>query len=116
MAVNVCREKTRDLRGLESRIGAAGWGLFFVWTGAAIFLDVGWGFGLIGVGLIMLLGQAARLYSGARAEPFSIVCGSLLILGGLSMLSGITLQLTPIICVAAGLALLLSAVAGNARA
>jgi hypothetical protein len=115
MSAHGCDERTGDAGGPERRIEVAGWGLFFVWVGIAVFLDVGWGFGLIGVGLIMLLGQAARRYVGAKTEAFSIVCGFFLVLGGLSMISGVQLRLTPLVCMVAGFALLVSVVVGRVR-
>ncbi len=116
MATNAYDQKVPDRRELRRKLEAAGWGVFFVWIGVAVFLDIGWGPGLIGVGLIMLLGQAGRKYFGIETETFSIVCGSCLILGGLWMLSAIQLHLTPVVCVVAGLALLVSALVRRSRA
>ena len=49
-------------RKLRRKLDAIGWGIFFIWIGAAILADLGWGIGLIGVGLIILGGFAAREY------------------------------------------------------
>jgi hypothetical protein len=49
-------------RKLHRTLDAIGWGLFFVWTGTAFLADVGWGAGLIGVGVIILGMLAVREY------------------------------------------------------
>ncbi len=36
---------------IEARIGAIGWGAFFLWCGIALWADLGWGVGLLGVGV-----------------------------------------------------------------
>jgi hypothetical protein len=54
--------KTARKKKLNRKLDAAGWGLFFIWTGVAVLADVGWGVGLIGVGVIILGGLAAREY------------------------------------------------------
>jgi len=40
----------------HKKLDAAGWGLFFIWTGIALFTNVGWGAGLLGVGIIVIGG------------------------------------------------------------
>ncbi len=52
---------------LDRRLDAMGWGLFFVWMGIAVLADVGWGVGLLGVGLIILGGLVAREYLSGSA-------------------------------------------------
>lgn len=47
---------------LRRSIDAAGCGAFFIWAGIALWADVGWGIGLIGVGLIILAGLVAKQY------------------------------------------------------
>jgi len=71
--------------------------------------DIGWGAGLIGVGAIILLGQAARRYAGAKIEKFSIILGLFFVLGGIWALFAIQFSFVPILCVVAGLALVVSA-------
>ncbi len=53
-------------RFLIKKLDAIGWGLFFIWKGAALIADVGWGVGLLGVGIITLGAQAARKTSACR--------------------------------------------------
>jgi hypothetical protein len=60
---NNCQElKTAQSKKLDRRLDALGWGLFFIWIGVAFLADVGWGVGLVGVGLIILGTLVAREY------------------------------------------------------
>ena len=100
---------------LHKKLDAAGWGLFFIWTGIAFLADVGWGTGLLGVGIITLGAQAARRSFGLELEGFWIAVGFLFIVGGIWRLFNIQFSLWPILCVAAGVALLASKFAGRTR-
>lgn len=99
----------------HKKLDAAGWGLFFVWTGIAFLADVGWGIGFLGVGIIALGAQAARRYLGIELEGFWIAMGFLFILGGIWRLFHIQFSLWPILCMAAGITLFASIFVGRAR-
>jgi hypothetical protein len=62
------RKAMDEKRSLVRRLDTAGWGLFFIWVGVAALADLGWGVGLMGVGLIILGTAAAGEYlaGGAR--------------------------------------------------
>jgi hypothetical protein len=60
--------KTAQRKKLDRRIDALGWGAFFVWTGIAVLADVGWGIGMIGMGLIIIGSLVAREYLSAPDE------------------------------------------------
>jgi hypothetical protein len=92
------------------KLDAAAWGLFFVWVGVALIANIGWGPGLVGVGVITLGGQLARKYFSLAVERFWVVVGLLFILGGVWELLGLQFSLVPILLIVAGLALLLSAI------
>jgi hypothetical protein len=109
MAASICGQEVMDNRGLEKKLEAAGWGLFFVWIGAAIITGIGWGTGLIGVGAIILCGQVARRYLVVKTEGFPILLGSLFVIGGIWELFTIQSSLAPVLCIIAGLAMLASA-------
>jgi hypothetical protein len=103
--------QVRTKRGSWHRkLDAAGWGLFFIWTGLAFLMDVGWGAGLLGVGIITLGGQATRRYLGLELEGFWIVVGFLFLLRGIWRISNVELGLLPILFVVAGIVLLASIV------
>ena len=91
------------------RLDAAGWGLFFVWVGIALMADIGWGIGLLGVGVITLGGQIARRSFGLALEGFWVVVGLLFLLGGIWELLGVPFGLVPLLLMVAGVALLFSA-------
>lgn len=93
---------------LDKKLDAAGWGLFFVWLGLALLLDVGWGIGLIGVGIITLGEQAARRYFGLRPEVFWIAVGVLFLAGGAWELAEIEFSVVPFVLIVVGVAVLAS--------
>ena len=95
-------------KGMGKRLDAAGWGLFFIWAGVSLLMDLGWGVGLIGVAAIILLGQTARLHFGLRLEKFWVAVGVLFVLGGIWELFQVQVGLAPILLIAAGGGLLLS--------
>ena len=90
------------------KLDAAAWGLFFVWVGVALIAHIGWGLGLLGVGVITLGGQLARKYFSLTVERFWVVVGLLFVLGGVWELLGLQFSLVPILLIVSGVALLLS--------
>jgi len=102
-------------RRVEAAVAACGWGFFFIWVGIALFAHVGWGTGLVGVGIITLGAQMARKYFGLKLEGFWVVVGFLFVLGGVWKLLNVQLGLVPILCIAAGVALLVSVLGGTLR-
>ena len=99
---------TATNKGMGKRLDAAGWGLFFIWVGVSLLMDLGSGVGLVGVAAIILLGQAARRRFGLRLEKFWVVVGVLFLLGGIWELYQVQVGLVPILLIVAGGALLLS--------
>ena len=91
------------------------WSFFFIWIGIALLSNFGWGVGLLGVGIIILGKQAIRKYTALGFETFEAVCGVLFVLGGVWELLSVRISLVPVVCIAAGVALLLSALFGEAR-
>lgn len=92
-------------------IDAAGWGAFFIWLGLAFLAHVGWGVGLLGIGIIALAAQAARKYVGLEADRFGLTVGMLFVVAGLYRLFNIPIpsQLAPIVLIVIGIAILTSA-------
>jgi len=92
------------------QLSAIGWGLLFVWVGVATLFQVGWGYGLVGVGVIILGSQIAhQVVGGIRLDVFSTIVGLMFLLGGTWELFSIQVGLVPILCIVAGVALMLSA-------
>ena len=96
------------------KLEAVSWGLFFVWIGIALLVDLGWGIGLLGVGVIILGTQMARKFMALQFETFWVVVGVLFVLGGVWELFSVRVGLIPILCIVAGVALLVSALVGKA--
>ena len=93
-------------RALDKKLESAGWALFFIWIGIALLAHVGWGVGLLGVGIITLGAQAARKYFGLKLEGFWVAVGFLFVVGGFCRLVNVQLGLLPTLCIVAGVALL----------
>jgi hypothetical protein len=100
---------------LNKKLDAAGWGLFFIWIGIALFARVGWGMGLLGVGVITLGVQVARKYFSLKLEGFWVAVGFFFVLGGVWELLNVQLGLLPLLCIVAGVALLVSSLVGRPR-
>lgn len=99
---------------LEERLGAWGWGLFFVWIGIAFLWDLGWGLGFLGVGVITLGIQLFRLSCGLGAEGLWMIVGLLFFAGGLwELLLESDFPMVPIVFVLLGAGLIWSAVRGK---
>jgi hypothetical protein len=93
---------------LHKKVDAASWGLFFIWVGVALIAHVGWGVSLLGVGIIILGTQVARNYFGLKLEGFWVVAGFFFVVGGVWELFNVPFGLMPILCIGAGVALLVS--------
>jgi hypothetical protein len=100
-------------RPVTQRLDTLIWGLLFVWIGIALLLGFSWGIGLLGFGVILLGGQAARKHITASLETFWVVVGAVLVIGGLSDMAGIHVSVIPIACIVAGFALLLASLSGT---
>ena len=108
--------QTMTKRGsLNKKLDAAAWGLFFIWTGIAFLADVGWGAGLLGVGVITLGAQVTRRYFALKLEGFWVAVGFLFIAGGIWELFRVQFGFMPTLCIIAGFALLASIFVGRAR-
>ncbi len=92
----------------EQKLNAIGWGSFFLWVGIAWLTGIGWGPGLLVTGLIILGGQAARRHFALGAEGFWVAVGVLFVLCGAWVAFNVQVGLVPIVCVLAGIALLVS--------
>ena len=104
-------EKQSMARTLE----VTGWGLFFVWVGVAAITRLGWGIGLLGVGVITLGMQLVRTRYGLMPETFWVVVGGLFLLAGLWNAFAVGVSLLPVLFLAVGVALLWSVIAQRHR-
>jgi len=105
--------KSAQKSELTRKLEAIGWGLFFIWMGIALFAHVGWGTGLLGVGVITLGAQVARKYFTLKLEGFWVAVGFFFVAGGVWKLFNVQLGLLPILCIVAGVALLVFTLVGG---
>jgi len=98
---------------LSQKPDVIGWGLFFIWMGIAFLLDIGWGWGLLGIAAI-ILGQALiRRNQKLKVEGFWIVVGFMSLAGGDWELYQVPWPLAPFLFIGCGLAVLWGAVSGK---
>jgi hypothetical protein len=98
-------EKANDL---IRKLDAVGWGLFLIWLGIVLLAKAQTSVALLGIGIIMLGVQLARMALKLRLEGFWFVAGLLFIVGALWQLADTRIPLVPILLIAAGLALVLT--------
>lgn len=108
-AVGIVEDRRLSLQKLDK----FGWGLFFLWVGFALLAKISWGIGLLGVGVIVLGGQAARRYLSLALETFWVLVGVLFLLAGFWQLFSVQVSLIPIVCIVAGVLLLVSGLIGK---
>jgi hypothetical protein len=108
-------QNVADRRAAERRLEATGWGLFFIWIGVVLLANFGWAVGLFGVGVIILGTQMGRKSLALKMDRFWVVVGSLFVLGGVWEWFHIQVGLVPLLCIAAGLALLVSALTSKPK-
>ncbi len=104
------------VRGGESsakQLDALSWGLFFVWIGIAILLNVGWGWGLLGVAAIILGGAAIRSLKGVPTDGFWVAVGIVLLACAAWELFAIWWPIFPVLIIGFGVVILLRALRGQ---
>ncbi len=97
---------------VAQKLDAIGWGAFFVWVGVALLANLSWGIGMLGVGIIVLGMQAVGKYMALTLDIFWLLVGALFVVAGVWALLSVRISLIPIICIAAGVLLLGSALFG----
>jgi hypothetical protein len=107
---------------LAKKLDAIAWGVFFIWIGIAFLADVGWGVGLLGVGLIAVGTQMGRRYSGLPVERFGLAIGIVFTVWAVWELLRLHVHggrmggsLLPVLSIAVGVVLVVSAVARTPR-
>ncbi len=103
----------REKGALSHKLDAIGWGLFFIWMGIAFLLDVGWGWGMIGIAVIILGEALTRKKLSLNIGGFWIVIGLLFLAGGIWELADVPLPLAPFAIIAIGVAVLWGAFSGK---
>lgn len=95
---------TRDISG---RIDAVGWGSLFLMTGIVMLIPgLPEGTWLVGLGVIVLAANAARVVSGLAAQAFGVILGACAVVGGLGEMAGLDLPVFPMFLIACGIAII----------
>lgn len=92
-------------KSLNDKIDAVGWGLFFIMIGVLLLAPEGnvpetaW---LVGAGLILLGGNAARRLNNIKMCGCTVFLGIIALVAGIAGLYGVTLPIFPIILIIIG--------------
>jgi hypothetical protein len=93
--------------GIRDRVDAIGWGLLFLMTGTlALIPGLPGGTWLVGFGVLLLGLNAARLVLGVAPEWFTVILGSVALLGGLGAMVGVAVPWFALLLIGCGLAIL----------
>jgi hypothetical protein len=95
---------------LDKRLAALFWPLTMILIGGLWMLPAGTvpgGTWLVGIGLILLGLNAARMLNGIPARPLPTVLGALALAAGLAELAGANLPLVPLTLIALGTSIVL---------
>jgi len=101
---------------LDRRVDSGTMGVFLLLLGTGLLLGIGWGAGLIGVGIILLVEQAVRRHLAVNFDWFWVGVGLVSVFCGISMLLGANFSLVPIIIMVIGVSLIASAAKGKQKA
>lgn len=85
-------------RKINSRTGGA----LLIWIGAALLSGTGWGIGLVGVGVILLVEQLARRHLALKYERFWVIVGAAALFFGIGIAVGLKDAFVPILLVVIG--------------
>ncbi len=91
---------------LDKRLDAAGWGLFFVMSGAVLLVpglpDGTW---LAGVGALLVALSAVRWQLSLPVSTFAVILGVVLVASGAGAMAGIAVPGFSLLLIACGVAL-----------
>jgi hypothetical protein len=96
-------------------VARVAWGVLLIWTGGVLLLQWGWGVGFVGAGFILLGAQVVRRYLGYKVEGFGLIAGALFVVCGAGSLFQVPIDLFPVLCILAGVALLVETWTARAR-
>ena len=93
------RERSRHLdRKIDGRSG----GSLLVWIGVVLLTGMGWGLGLVGIGLILLVEQLTRWRLGRGPQAFWTVAGATAVGVGVVIVAGLEISFVPILLIVVG--------------
>ena len=96
-------EKSELTGHLDSIVRA----VFIIWVGTAMLVAMPWGWFLVGLGILILGAQLARLQMNIKIEGFRVAWGTVFLVGGLwTVLNLASWPLAPIVLILLGMVLL----------
>jgi hypothetical protein len=93
---------------LARKLDAVGWALFLIWIGIVLLAKTSSSVALVGIGIIILGVQVARVFLKLTLEGFWFVVGLLFLVGGIWQMVGARFPLVPILLIVAGVALIVT--------
>jgi hypothetical protein len=87
---------------LAQRLSAGARGLFFVWLGVAVLAQLGWGWTLLGIGVVILGEQVARWRLDLAIATGWAIGGAIFVVAGLWQLIHIAFPLAPLLLILLG--------------
>ncbi|SDA89395.1 hypothetical protein [Mesorhizobium qingshengii] len=91
---------------LGRRIDTAAWAAFLIWFGASILANVGWGWFLAGLGIIVLSAQATLRIASEKNDGLWLICGAVFIVAGIWEIFNLQWPLAPLLIILLGVGLL----------
>ena len=102
-------DQTRQAEQAARRLAAGAWGVFFVWVGYALLMELSMGVGLVGVGVVTLLAQGVRRVFGLPLEGFWVLVGLGFLAAGMWAVYAVEVPLAPVLLVGLGALLIVAA-------
>ncbi len=103
---------SREDAGFARQLDTLSWGLFIIWIGTAILLDIGWDWGLLGVAAIILSGAVIRWLKRLPIQGFWVAAGLVLLVCALWEFFAISWPVIPILIIGFGFVVLIGAFRG----
>lgn len=107
-------ESKPENRALARRLNVTTRGLLFIWLGLAVLAHLGWGWSLLGIGVIVLGEQAARWKLNLKLSTAWTIGGAIFLIGGLWQLIHISFPLAPLLLILLGVAIIWNGFFGKA--
>ena len=108
---NFSAAEKKEKRDLIKKLDAVGWSLFFIWMGIVLLMKLKTPAVITGIGLIILIKQAARKLYSLEIENFWAVVGMLFIGGGVWDLTEMNAPFGAIVLIGIGTITLYNALA-----
>ena len=103
------RQLRKRWKALARKLSALAGGAGAIWLGIIFLLGLGWGIGLMGIGMILLIEQLARRRFGLAHDLYWTAAGALALIGGMLLESGYDVRIGPLILILIGIFAIISA-------